>query len=76
MAKTAKKHVSSSPAATIPSGPGSNPRRIKCACARCECTLELDKGVRKGNLVYCSEVCSSRCTVDHCLCDHGTCATA
>ena len=50
-------------------------RRIKCACASCQCTVDLDRGVRKDNLVYCSEVCAVKaCTVEECRCEHDHCS--
>jgi len=49
--------------------------RIKCACASCQCTVALSGGVRRDNLVFCSETCASRaCTVELCACEHDHCA--
>ncbi|HVM61559.1 MAG TPA: conjugal transfer protein TrbI [Verrucomicrobiae bacterium] len=54
---------------------GKRSRRIKCACASCQCTLAEGGGVRRGNLVFCSETCASRaCTVEVCACEHDCCA--
>lgn len=52
----------------------SGSRRMKCACASCQCTVDLDRGVRKGNLVYCSEMCARGCTPEQCRCEHDHCA--
>lgn len=50
-------------------------RRMKCACASCTCTVDLDRGVSRGNLVFCGEACASRaCTVEVCRCEHDHCA--
>ena len=50
-------------------------QRVKCACVSCQCTVDMDKAVRKGNLVFCSEMCAShaRCTVEECGCEHDCC---
>ncbi|HUK83401.1 MAG TPA: metallothionein [Verrucomicrobiae bacterium] len=54
---------------------GSASRRVKCACASCHCTVALDRGVRRGNLVFCGEACASRvCTLEVCRCEHDGCA--
>lgn len=51
-------------------------RRVKCACASCVCTVDLDRGVRRGNLVFCGEACAAKaCTVEECHCEHDHCAT-
>lgn len=47
--------------------------RIKCACASCNCLVDLDKGLRKGNLLYCSRACLTECTFEDCACDHDCC---
>jgi len=50
-------------------------RRTKCACASCQCTVPASGGVRRDNLVFCSEACASRaCTVEVCACEHDGCA--
>ena len=55
--------------------PSKESRRMKCACASCECTVAVGGGVRRGNLVFCSETCASRaCTVEVCACEHDGCA--
>jgi hypothetical protein len=49
--------------------------RTKCACASCQCTVPTDGGVRRDNLVFCSETCASRaCTVELCACEHDGCS--
>jgi hypothetical protein len=48
--------------------------RIKCACARCSCMLDSERAVRKGNLMFCGEICSTKCTPDKCICGHDTCS--
>jgi hypothetical protein len=49
-------------------------RRVKCACASCQCTVALDRGVRNGNLVFCGKACASRaCTLEICNCEHDAC---
>jgi hypothetical protein len=47
--------------------------RIKCACASCNCMVDLDKGLRKGNVLYCSRACLTECTFEDCACDHDCC---
>ncbi|MGA2138933.1 MAG: hypothetical protein ABSH14_08740 [Verrucomicrobiia bacterium] len=50
-------------------------QRTKCACLSCQCTVALDGGVRRDNLVFCSEACASRsCTAELCACEHDCCA--
>lgn len=48
-------------------------RRIKCACASCNCLVDIDRGLRKGNLLYCSRACLTECTFEDCACDHDGC---
>jgi len=66
--KPSKEKSSSNPA-----GAGRSTNRIKCACASCNCMVDLDKGLRKGNLLYCSRACLSECTFEDCACDHDCC---
>lgn len=55
-------------------GKTNSARRSKCACASCQCTVAMDKGVRKGNLVYCSRACTTECTKEVCRCEHDHCS--
>ncbi len=55
------------------SSTGSGSRRIKCACASCNCMVDLSRGVRKGNLVYCGRACLTECSLEECGCDHDCC---
>jgi len=66
--KRASKKPSASPASD---GRASN--RIKCACASCNCMVDMDKGLRKGNLLFCSRACLTECTFEDCACDHDCC---
>ena len=66
MAKATKKAGSESPARSS--------RRLKCACASCICTVDMAKALRRGNLVFCGEVCASKaCTFEDCRCEHDGC---
>lgn len=56
-----------------PAGGGEGLRRIKCACASCNCMVDIDTGVRKKNLVYCSRACLTECSFEECNCDHDGC---
>lgn len=56
-----------------PAGTTRSSRRIKCACASCNCLVDIDKGLRKGNLLYCSRACLTECTFEVCACDHDCC---
>ena len=68
MAKTTKKSSSESPARSS--------RRMKCACASCNCTVDMMKALQRGNLVFCSEACASRaCTLESCRCEHDCCSS-
>lgn len=49
-------------------------RRVKCACASCQCTVDMEHAVRKGNLLYCGRACLTECTRDSCRCEHDHCA--
>jgi hypothetical protein len=49
-------------------------RRIKCACASCNCTVDMDRAFRKGAQVYCSRQCAEVCTKEVCRCEHDHCA--
>ncbi len=70
--KPARIHKSTTALRTSPLTGGS--RRSKCACASCTCTVDMDKAIRKGNLLFCSETCASRaCTVEECACEHDHC---
>jgi hypothetical protein len=72
MAKTTKKTGSAkTPAATSALR---SSRRMKCACASCTCTVDMDRATRRGNLVFCGEACAARaCTVETCACEHDAC---
>lgn len=61
--------------ATNPAGTGRSSRRIKCACAPCNCMVDMDKGLRKGNLLFCSRACMTRehCSLMECYCGHDEC---
>lgn len=49
-------------------------RRMKCACSSCQCTVDMDKATRKGNLVFCSKACAEKaCSTESCQCEHDTC---
>jgi hypothetical protein len=65
-AATAKKRAS-------PAGAGRKSRRLKCACASCQCTVDMDRGYRQGNLVFCNRICASRCTLETCYCECDSC---
>ncbi len=55
--------------------PAKRSKRTKCACASCQCTVAVGEGVRRDNLVFCSETCASRaCTVELCACEHDHCS--
>ena len=47
--------------------------RMKCACASCQCTVDMERALRKGNLVYCSRACMTACTLEKCMCEHDHC---
>jgi len=61
-----------------PNPPSSEParsRRVKCACASCVCTVDMDKAVRRGNLLFCSETCAAgACTLEECRCECNACS--
>jgi hypothetical protein len=62
-------------ASTKSSSVGST-RRFKCACASCVCTVNPDRAVRRGNLVFCGEACAAKaCTIEHCRCEHDCCGS-
>lgn len=66
-----KKTAKSSKTAAKPS----RPMRVKCACASCQCTVDIRRGVRRGNLVFCGEACAARaCTLEECRCEHDACS--
>ena len=67
---TAKK---SAPAKAAPAGAARRSRRVKCACASCVCTVDIEKGYRKGNLVFCGRLCATRCVINQCYCEHDHC---
>lgn len=48
--------------------------RMKCSCASCQCTVDMDRALRKGNLVYCGRACMTQCTLEQCMCEHDYCA--
>jgi hypothetical protein len=54
--------------------PAQEKRRMNCACASCQCTVDMDTAVRKGNLLYCSQQCMAKCTPEQCTCEHDHCA--
>jgi hypothetical protein len=64
-----------SPKKENPAGTGRGSQRVKCACTSCQCTVDIDKAVRKDNLVFCSTMCAShaRCTFEECGCEHDCC---
>jgi len=50
-------------------------RRVKCACASCTCTVDMERAVRRGNLLFCGEACAAAaCTLEQCACEHDHCA--
>ncbi|NQU11967.1 hypothetical protein HQ590_14325 [bacterium] len=57
-----------------PAGAGRKSRRLKCACASCQCTVDMDRGYRRGNLVFCNRLCASRCTIEQCYCECDSCS--
>ena len=60
-----------------PSGTIRESRRLKCACASCQCTVDMDQAVRKGNLVFCGTACAEKaCTIEDCRCEHDHCSAA
>lgn len=69
----AKTPAPKSKAAPNPAGSGRASRRIKCACASCNCLVDMDRGLRKGNLLYCSRACLTECSFEVCACDHDCC---
>jgi hypothetical protein len=55
--------------------PAREQRRMKCACASCTCTVDMDRAVRRGNLVFCGHACAAAaCTLEQCACEHDHCA--
>ncbi|MCS7049543.1 MAG: metallothionein [Verrucomicrobiae bacterium] len=49
---------------------------MKCACASCNCTVDMSSAIRRKNLVYCSEQCARRdCTPEVCRCEHDHCGS-
>ena len=71
MPKATKKSKSAPKKRATPAAKRS--RRVKCACASCVCTVDIAKGYRKGNLVFCNRLCASRCTINQCYCEHDAC---
>ncbi len=73
-AKKAKKKTTKKVAKKVAKkASGRRSRRVKCACASCVCTVDVSKGFRKGNLVFCNRICASRCTIEQCFCEHDAC---
>jgi hypothetical protein len=57
------------------SSTASERRRQKCACASCTCTVDMDRAVRRGNLLFCGQACANNvCTMEQCACEHDHCA--
>ncbi|MGD0138087.1 MAG: metallothionein [Tepidisphaeraceae bacterium] len=46
---------------------------VKCACPRCQCTVEPAKGVMRDGKLYCSRACAYECTPTTCVCVHDRC---
>ena len=56
-----------------PAGSSRNSNRLKCACASCMCTVDMDQAYRKGTQVFCSRTCAEGCTKADCRCEHDHC---